>query len=177
MEYQASSPDEIAIVKWTQSVGITLISREQDCLSVRVADSDLTLTFDIIAIFPFTSEKKRMGIVLKDRRDGSVVFYSKGADSVMARLVQANDWLDEETGNMAREGLRTLVFARKKMSSKLVTEFVSRYNEAKRTILDRNVAINAVVAELLEHDLELLGLTGVEDKLQVGLPYHKFMIG
>ncbi|KAG5460515.1 MAG: HAD-like domain-containing protein, partial [Olpidium bornovanus] len=63
------------------------------------------------------------------RQTGDVTFYEKGADAVVSKIVQYNDWLDEECGNMAREGLRTL--------------------------------------ESLEHDLELLGVTGVEDKLQV----------
>ena len=37
----------------------------------------------------------------------------KGADTVMSSIVSSNDWLDEETGNMAREGLRTLVIGKK----------------------------------------------------------------
>lgn len=28
----------------------------------------------------------------------------KGADTVMATMVQYNDWLEEESSNMAREG-------------------------------------------------------------------------
>ena len=34
----------------------------------------------------------------------------------MSNIVQSNDWLDEECENMAREGLRTLVIGRKKLS-------------------------------------------------------------
>ena len=30
----------------------------------------------------------------------------KGADTVMAAMVQYNDWLEEESSNMAREGER-----------------------------------------------------------------------
>ena len=55
--------------------------------------------------FPFTSESKRMGILVKDNRTGEITFYMKGADTVMTRIVQYNDWLEEECGNMAREGL------------------------------------------------------------------------
>jgi len=124
------------------------------------------LTFDILDIFPFTSESKRMGIVVRDVQSGEITFLQKGADVVMVKIVQRNDWLEEETANMAREGLRTLVMARKKMSQGAYDEFAAQYHEASIQTEGRNEAMADVVARYLEHDLELLGLTGVEDKLQ-----------
>ena len=124
------------------------------------------MVFDVLNIFPFTSESKRMGIVVRDAASGEVTFLQKGADVVMARIVQRNDWLEEETGNMAREGLRTLVMARKRLSSGTYDEFADAYHEASIRLEGRNEAMASVVAKYLEHDLELLGLTGVEDKLQ-----------
>ena len=47
-----------------------------------------------------------MGIIVRDSTSGEITFYVKGADIVMAKIVEHNDWLNEETGNMAREGLR-----------------------------------------------------------------------
>lgn len=32
----------------------------------------------------------------QDEETGEIVFYMKGADSVMQTIVQYNDWLDEE---------------------------------------------------------------------------------
>lgn len=125
-----------------------------------------TITFDILDIFPFTSESKRMGIVVRDTQTGEVSFLQKGADVVMVKIVQKNDWLEEETANMAREGLRTLVMARKRLSSSLYSEFKEAYHQASISLEGRNEAMASVVEKYLEHDLELLGLTGVEDKLQ-----------
>ncbi|KAF8936726.1 putative aminophospholipid-translocase [Dissophora ornata] len=163
--YQASSPDEVAIVRWTESVGLTLVSRDISSLSVRNENGDI-FEFDILQVFPFTSESKRMGIIVRDRATGDIIFYEKGADVVMREIVQSNDWLDEECGNMAREGLRTLVVARKGLSNERYQEFETRYNVARTSITDRTNAMNAVVKEELEQELELLGVTGVEDKLQ-----------
>ena len=67
------------------------------------------------------------GIVVRDRRTGQAVFYIKGADAVMAPMVRYNDWLEEECGNLAREGLRTLVVARKHLSDAMVTDFLTAY--------------------------------------------------
>ncbi|KAG8896652.1 putative aminophospholipid-translocase, partial [Tulasnella sp. 417] len=163
--YQASSPDEVAIVQWTESVGLTLTFRDRTRLDLQTPDGS-TLSFEILEIFPFTSESKRMGIVVRDKTTGEISFLQKGADVVMAKIVQRNDWLEEETANMAREGLRTLVVGKKRISPEAFEEFRARYHDASVQLEGRNEAMNAVVADCLERDLELLGLTGVEDKLQ-----------
>jgi phospholipid-translocating ATPase len=163
--YQASSPDEVAIVTWTQSVGLTLVFRDRTRIELQTP-SGSRITFDVLDIFPFTSESKRMGIVVRDTHSGEITFLQKGADIVMAKIVQRNDWLEEETANMAREGLRTLVMARKRLSTQLYNEFKERYHEASVQLEGRNEGMAGIVAQYLERDLELLGLTGVEDKLQ-----------
>lgn len=66
---------------------------------------------------------------------------------------------------MAREGLRTLVVGKKKLSEGAYGVFERRYKEA-RTRTEGRVEAMAAVVEELERDLELLALTGVEDKLQ-----------
>lgn len=182
--YQASSPDEVAIVQFTASVGLTLTSRTRTHItltppssppspSVSPSDNPTSsslppdlLTFEILEIFPFTSESKRMGIVVQDTASKEIFFMQKGADVVMAKIVLRNDWLEEETGNMAREGLRTLVVGRKKLSASAYSTFKSAYHAASIRTENRSEGMAAVVAEHLERDLELLGLTGVEDKLQ-----------
>ena len=55
-------------------------------------------------------------LMLQDDQTGEYVFYMKGADTVMSSIVQYNDWLEEEVDNMAREGLRTLVVAKKTLT-------------------------------------------------------------
>ncbi|EPB89929.1 phospholipid-translocating ATPase [Mucor circinelloides 1006PhL] len=167
--YQASSPDEVAIVKWTEHMGLTLFNRDVNTIQLRVDATGDILYFDVLNIFPFTSETKRMGIIVRNRQNQEITFFEKGADAVMARIVQYNDWLNEECDNMAREGLRTLVVAKKSLSEEAYHEFTAKYHEAQVALHDRNMLKQAVVETLLESNLELLGLTGVEDKLQEGV--------
>ncbi|KAJ2160334.1 putative aminophospholipid-translocase [Coemansia sp. RSA 552] len=176
MSYQASSPDEVAIVAWTEQVGVVLAERTLSKITLRL-DALIPeeqngrgmaplLTYDILHVFPFTSESKRMGIIVRSGLSGEIYFIQKGADAVMARIVQDNDWLEEECGNMARDGLRTLVVGRKRLSQQAYERFDEAYQRAKSTVLGRAEAMQQVVASYLESDLELLGLTGVEDRLQ-----------
>ncbi|BFZ55136.1 Putative aminophospholipid-translocase [Savitreella phatthalungensis] len=165
LDYQAASPDELAIVKWTSTIGLTLIGRDRTSLKLRRGANDFQ-DYEILHVFPFTSDTKRMGIVVRESSSGQIIFYEKGADSVMASIVAANDWLDEEVGNMAREGLRTLVIGRKVLSEGAYSAFLDGFGTASLALHDRESAVQQVVASHLEHNLELLGLTGVEDKLQ-----------
>lgn len=170
VSYQASSPDEVAIVKWTELVGMTLIARDRESIKIAIGSDFrkpvLVLEYEILHNFPFTSETKRMGIVLRDKVTEEVYFFEKGADMVMSKIVQSNDWLDEECGNMARDGLRTLVIGRKLLSRDQLDHFERRHHEAKISTLDRANLIQKSISDCLESDLELLGVTGVEDKLQ-----------
>ncbi|XP_057382433.1 probable phospholipid-transporting ATPase IIB isoform X4 [Balaenoptera acutorostrata] len=162
--YQASSPDEVALVQWTESVGLTLVNRDLTSMQLRTPSGQI-LTYCILQTFPFTSESKRMGVIVRDESTAEITFYMKGADVAMSTVVQYNDWLEEECGNMAREGLRTLVVAKRALTEEQYQDFESRYNQAKLSIHDRTLKVAAVV-ESLEREMELLCLTGVEDQLQ-----------
>ncbi|KAL7399090.1 hypothetical protein ABVT39_020122 [Epinephelus coioides] len=162
--YQASSPDEVSLVQWTESVGLTLVGRDQSSIQLRTPTGQI-LNFTILQIFPFTYESKRMGIIVRDESTGEITFYMKGADVVMAGIVQYNDWLEEECGNMAREGLRVLVVSKKSLTEEQYQDFEARYVQAKLSVHDRSLKV-ATVIESLEMEMELLCLTGVEDQLQ-----------
>jgi len=68
-----------------------------------------------LANFPFSSDTKRMGIVLKHVGSGRIIFYLKGAEVVLRDKVKPNQRvvLDESCENLANEGLRTLVISQK----------------------------------------------------------------
>lgn len=187
--YQASSPDEIAIVRWTESVGLRLAHRDRNGMRLASTETgEVVVRVKVLDVFPFTSEGKRMGIVVQfvtnasqkpaapdllggevepaEKEEGEIWFYQKGADTVMSTIVAANDWLDEECSNMAREGLRTLVVGRKRLPGQRYAEFSAAYKAASLGLHNRDMEMARVVGEYLERDLELLGVTGVEDKLQ-----------
>ena len=46
---------------------------------------------------------------------------------------------------------------------------LNRYSEAQLNVLNRSNATNSVVDNVLERNLEILGITGVEDRLQDGV--------
>ena len=64
---QASSPDEVALVKFAETMGITLLKREEDYIQLQTILGDIE-EFEILDNFPFSSETKRMGIIVREKR-------------------------------------------------------------------------------------------------------------
>ena len=57
--------------------------------------------------------------------------------------------------------------ASKRMNENDYNSFKSRYNEAKSSMVDRLATVESVINDFLEKNLDILGVTGVEDALQV----------
>ena len=86
-EFQASSPDEIALVKFAESLDMKLVEREELFIKLENPCGEIE-EYDVLQNFPFTSESKRMGIIVKHRQSGKIIFYVKGADVIMAPMVK-----------------------------------------------------------------------------------------
>jgi len=65
-QLEASSPDEVAMVKFGFSLNMSLVERDRTYCIMRNAKGGLE-EYDVLASFPFTSESKKMGILLKNR--------------------------------------------------------------------------------------------------------------
>lgn len=166
MEYQASSPDEIALVKFAEEVGCKLVYRDQLLITLKnpVEHQD---NYEVLLDFPFTSESKRMGIVVKKRETQEITFYIKGAESVICTKVPktVGSNIREATEILSLEGLRTLAFAKKELSLQEYSEWRRRYDIACAAEVNRE-AMKMTLREELEVDMQYIGVTGVEDTLQ-----------
>ncbi|XP_026726480.1 probable phospholipid-transporting ATPase IIB [Trichoplusia ni] len=164
-DYQASSPDEVALVKWTDMMGVSLYRRDLHNISLKLRAANEIMQYSILQIFPFTSESKMMGIIVKEEISDEITYYVKGADVALSELLDTQ-WLDPECKKLAAEGLRTLVIAKKTLTNDEYLKFESEYKEARLTA---NRSERAVLAKL-QRGLTLLALTGVEDRLADNVP-------
>ena len=165
-DYQASSPDEIALVKFASELNMQLKYRD---------DTDITLQdsnnyeekFKILALFPFSSDTKRMGIVLNNIETNQKIFYLKGAENVICKLVKEDytGIIKENTESLSSIGLRTLVICQKLLSNEDFEKWNKIYQEAITSLEHRKKKIEQAM-NLLENKMELLCITGVEDQLQ-----------
>lgn len=68
-QLEASSPDEVAMVKFGFQLNMSLVERDRTYCYMRNAGGNVE-KYDVLASFPFTSESKKMGILLKNRQSG-----------------------------------------------------------------------------------------------------------
>ena len=64
--YQASSPDEVALVKFADSLSMHLSHRTDKEIKVKDCANNME-EFEVLANFPFSSDTKRMGIICQKR--------------------------------------------------------------------------------------------------------------
>jgi phospholipid-translocating P-type ATPase (flippase) len=178
IQYLGMSPDEVALVGAAQSVGIVFSSRQHHksrssstASEVCVSYPDATTkTFAVVYELEFTSERKRMSVIL--RLGSEIILVTKGADSVIEGLLQEpismayRDRLKE----YSQSGLRTLLVAYKRIDRHAFRKWDKEYKEA-QNITDGNKAEQVLRLQAeMETGLKLVGITAVEDCLQDGVP-------
>ncbi|XP_074881388.1 phospholipid-transporting ATPase VD isoform X3 [Buteo buteo] len=184
LRYEAESPDEAALVHAARAYKCILQSRTPDQVTVDFAGLG-SLTFQLLHILPFDSVRKRMSVVVRHPVSNKVLVYTKGADSVMMDLLRTASEVGTNNSEMeqkkikertqkhlddyARRGLRTLCIAKKVMSDAEYAEWLNHRFLAE-TSIDNREALLFESAVRLETELTLLGATGIEDRLQEGVP-------
>ena len=166
MTYQASSPDEVALVKFAVTLDMRLVGRTDKEIKIKDA-ADHEEEFEVLANFPFSSDTKRMGIILRNKKHGHIIYYLKGAENVMMKFVKDEyvNYIAENAENLATKGLRTLVLSQKIIPQDEYEIWNKEYEEAKTSMENRQEKITQVVSKI-ENNMDFLCVTGVEDLLQ-----------
>eukprot|EP00002_Diphylleia_rotans_P017039 TRINITY_DN3306_c0_g1_i13.p1 TRINITY_DN3306_c0_g1~~TRINITY_DN3306_c0_g1_i13.p1 ORF type:complete len:1721 (-),score=210.94 TRINITY_DN3306_c0_g1_i13:658-5088(-) len=169
INYQAQSPDEVALVSAARQLGYTVVSRNLKILTVHYEGK--VEHVEILNVNEFTSSRKRMSVICR-RQDGRILLYCKGADSVMLQRVQKGSPFYQETSRhvnqYATEGLRTLILAKAHLNHERYAKWNDSFTEAAAS-LDNRDALLAEVADEIERDMHILGASAIEDKLQQGV--------
>eukprot|EP00761_Pharyngomonas_kirbyi_P003825 gb/GECH01003829.1/.p1 GENE.gb/GECH01003829.1/~~gb/GECH01003829.1/.p1 ORF type:complete len:1254 (+),score=257.06 gb/GECH01003829.1/:1-3762(+) len=170
-EYQATSPDEGALVDAAAKLGFKFLKRSNDEVTLEFEGKEKK-TYKIEEILEFDSFRKRMSVVVR-YPDDSLMLLCKGADNVVFERLAKNNSYESKTKehiqNFGDEGLRTLCYAQRKLSESEFQKWAKVYGEASTATEKRDEQIRSA-CELIEKDLELLGASAIEDKLQEGVP-------
>ncbi len=178
LSFNASSPDELALVNAAKFFGYAFKGRdEENNMLVEVNDDNEDISvgspikqYALLNVIEFTSTRKRMTIIVKDMQNDTIRVMCKGADSiVIPRLKQNQSQVIERTKEFldafSKEGLRTLVIAEKIISEEFYRQWSKKYQNALTSTNNREENVNKV-AEEIEIEFDLVGTTAIEDKLQ-----------
>uniref|UniRef100_A0A8D0WW90 Phospholipid-transporting ATPase n=1 Tax=Sus scrofa TaxID=9823 RepID=A0A8D0WW90_PIG len=169
ISYQASSPDEAALVKGAKKLGFVFTARTPYSVTIEAMGEEFT--FQILNVLEFSSNRKRMSVIVRTPT-GQLRLYCKGADSVIYERLSEDSLFVKETlthlESFAREGLRTLCIAYIDLTELEYQQWLAMYEEVCTVVQDR--------AQSLEHCYDtiekflLLGATAIEDRLQARVP-------
>eukprot|EP01012_Entosiphon_sulcatum_P000827 TRINITY_DN10145_c0_g1_i1.p1 TRINITY_DN10145_c0_g1~~TRINITY_DN10145_c0_g1_i1.p1 ORF type:complete len:1207 (-),score=164.43 TRINITY_DN10145_c0_g1_i1:41-3661(-) len=193
--YQASSPDEEALVRAAAAVGVQLRARTKSSIAISVLGREEH--YDILETLDFTPERKRMAVLLRNRATDAIILFVKGADDKIVERVGsrtsvfgggltsedyspsnslANDpqfALHTDLENLslfARHGLRTLCMAYRPVSEDQYRSWTQEYRRARTTRGDRRQHEVALACDQIETELVFAGASAIEDKLQDQVP-------
>lgn len=167
--YNASSPDELALVNAAKYFGIEFIERSADSI-ITIKYNNNLIKFELLNIFEFDSDRKRMSVVIK-LSDGTIKLLCKGADNIISER------LDKHKGNtekvkityyleeFGRKGLRTLMIAEKIIDPEEYLNFKKLYKNSLVSGLQKKEKLAEAYSNL-EINMTLLGVTAIEDCLQ-----------
>ncbi|XP_074066215.1 phospholipid-transporting ATPase VA-like [Macrotis lagotis] len=182
LRYEAESPDEAALVYAARAYNCSLVGRLPDQVSVELPYLG-RLTFELLHTLGFDSIRKRMSVVIRHPLTDEINVYTKGADSVMMDLLlpcssddsrgKHQKKIQSKTQNYlnlyAVDGLRTLCIAKKVLSKEEYACWLQSHLEAESSLENRDELLFQSAIRL-ETNLHLLGATGIEDRLQDGVP-------
>ncbi|EGZ18273.1 hypothetical protein PHYSODRAFT_559234 [Phytophthora sojae] len=199
LRLSASSPDEQALVAAAACFGYKFVARgpgkamveyfscvdhPEDMVCNQPVAGHAVGTYEVLEVLEFNSTRKRMSVVVKGP-GGELKLFCKGADTVMyERLRPTNDPSVKQTRNLtlqhmeqfASEGLRTLVIGTTDIDREFFESWVIRYrtaiNDMRQIDLRRNGEDNDIdrLMEEIEVNLDILGATAIEDRLQAEVP-------
>lgn len=169
--YQASSPDELSFIKFCSQIGLVYMGeshgRDSPNKIRRIFYKGTEFKYEILRIFDFDSDRKRMGIIVYDIQSREIIHFCKGAESsIFNCCISGNiQSCESKISGFARLGWRTLALSYKILNSDEYNTIDQLINEAYRNVLNREAKLSEAL-EIIESNFDLLGATGIEDKLQ-----------
>ncbi|XP_041799470.1 phospholipid-transporting ATPase IA isoform X6 [Chelmon rostratus] len=168
--YQAASPDEGALVRAARNLGFVFSGRTPDSVIVEMLGTEEK--YELLHVLEFTSARKRMSVIMRTP-SGKIRLYCKGADTVIYdRLADSSRYKEitlKHLEQFATEGLRTLCFAVADVSESSYQQWLEIQHRASTSLQNRALKLEESY-ELIEKNLQLLGATAIEDKLQDKVP-------
>ncbi|XP_053687798.1 phospholipid-transporting ATPase IF isoform X2 [Sabethes cyaneus] len=184
MDYQASSPDEKALVEACAKMGLVFVGDDSEVLSIKLREScvkrnvksiygeapkEELVKYQRLGVLEFTSDRKRMSVIVRDAQ-GQIWLYTKGAEShVLPLCTKTATGLviatQKHINEFAKQGLRTLAVARRRLTQLEFANYRNELIQAGNSLTDRAARVEECQRKV-EMGLELLGATAVEDALQ-----------
>ncbi|XP_069474757.1 phospholipid-transporting ATPase IF isoform X2 [Ambystoma mexicanum] len=164
LEYYASSPDEKSLIEASRRMGVTFTGTDGETMEIRCHGKPER--YKLLHVLEFDPNRRRMSVIVQSPT-GEKVLFSKGAESAILPNAKSGEVhkTRHHVDEFALKGLRTLCVACRRFTAEEYQEVDRRLFEARSSLQQREERLIDAF-NFVEQDLEILGATGVEDKLQ-----------
>ena len=178
--YQGTNPDEITLVGAAKELGFCFMGKIRNIIKIKRIFFSLNKkeeknefkNYEVLLNIPFSSQRQRSTIIVKDLKTNNIKLYIKGSDSQIFKKINSYskdniyEITKEHLNIFARRGLRTLCYAFKIISESEWKNWSKEYNEIKASFQKNKELIEKNLIEEIETNCYLLGVSALEDQLQ-----------
>ena len=160
INYIGSSSDEVSLVNFARTLNYIYKEKNINDNIVTLEINEKTFKYKIISKLDYSSERKRMSVVVHSLDNNNYYLFIKGDEQQLKGKmdkieIQNKGKSFDALDNFAREGLRTLAIGYKKLNNEEVNILNSISNDNIDNIFSK-----------IENNIIFLGATGIEDELQ-----------
>ncbi|KAL7934134.1 hypothetical protein V8C35DRAFT_46671 [Trichoderma chlorosporum] len=134
IEYQAASPDELALVEAARDLGYILIDRPAQSIKLQMQGADgglQTETYQALDVIEFSSKRKRMSIIVR-MPDNRICVFCKGADNVIMSRLRLRQVAAQKAKDVNRRASVRKTFEQDKAIKRMSTQ-ISRKNSTRNS--------------------------------------------
>ncbi|KAF1732398.1 putative phospholipid-transporting ATPase [Beauveria bassiana] len=116
IEFQAASPDELALVEAAQDLGYMLIDRPAQTIKLQTIDAEGAMVVDsyqVLDVIEFSSQRKRMSIIVR-MPDNTICVICKGADNVITSRLKLSHLAEQKARDIGRRASMRKTFEKNK---------------------------------------------------------------
>ena len=175
--YQASSPDEVAILNFARKYKYIFLGRKNNNnIIIKKPENNklIELEYKIPILFEYSSERKSMSVIIQNQSNpDEIILFMKGADNIILNKLDENNKINQLVINnlknslekYSKEGLRILAVAFKIISLEELLQYQKDYIKASKDTYKKKEKLDKLAKDI-EKDLIILGITAIEDELQ-----------
>ena len=175
--YQASSPDEVAILNFARKYKYIFLGRKDNnkiIINKPINSKFSEIIYKIPFHFEYSSERKSMSVVVQNiSKPEEIYLFMKGADNIIFQKLDNNNAINKSVMNnlknaldlYSKEGLRILSVAYRKLTIEEMIEYQKEFFKASKSTYSKKEKIEEL-AKKVEKNLIFLGVTAIEDELQ-----------
>ena len=181
IEYITSSSDEKCLINFSRYCGFIFKNKTVgNTVSIEKIidneDNSELIEFNICNTLEFTSERKRMSVIIqrKGGNENKYILYIKGSDNIIEELLSEESknskeykYVMNKVKDYSTKGLRILLFGYKELNCEEYQIFNEKYLLLLEDMEENNNQnqMYQLYSEI-ENDIILIGATAIEDKLQ-----------